>query len=105
MQETNTTQNFKPLQVVIPVVIILSLITIWTNWYSQQVSILRYCEDTEQTLLYLKKVVTENRPAGEDAHKPYLIAAKLLFLVPRQGDEPVEEYLDRVKLYLHGRCE
>jgi hypothetical protein len=104
MQETSTKQNFKPLKIVIPVVIILLLITIWTNWYTQQVSIPRYCEDIAQTLHYLRKVVTEDRPAGDDARKPYLIAAKLLFLVPRQGDEPVDDYLDRVEHYLQGKC-
>jgi hypothetical protein len=105
MQETNTIQNFKPLKVVIPVVVILLLISFWTNWYSQQVSIPRYCEDIAQTLHYLRKVVTEDRPAGEETRKPYVIAAKLLFLVPRQGNEPVEDYLDRVEHYLQSKCQ
>ena len=105
MQKTNTRHNFSPLQVVLPAAIILLLISFLTNWYSQQVSIPRYCKDTAQTLHYLQKVITEDRPAGEDARKPYLIAAKLLFLVPRQGDEPVYVYIDRVEHYLLGRCQ
>ena len=57
------------------------------------------------TLDYLEKVIIESRPAGDDPRKPYLIAAKLLFLVPRQGDEPVEVYLARVETYLQKSCQ
>ncbi len=104
MQKSEEIDNFNPLKVILPVLVMLFLISSWIQWYSSEVSIPRYCEDPVQTIKYLKKVIIEDRPAGDNPRRPYLIAAKLIFLVPRQGNEPVEDYLDRVEAYLQKKC-
>lgn len=96
--------GFHPLRVIIPVVVALLAISWWSRWYAGAVSVPRYCEDPGEALRLLERVVNEPEPAGDDARRPYLVAAKLLFLVPREGDEPVSRYLLRVERYLDSHC-
>jgi cytochrome b len=105
IQTPELKNDFNPLKVILPVAAILLLISSWIQWYSDEVSMPRYCEDPVHTLDHLEKVITESRPAGDNPRRPYLIAAKLLFLVPRQGDESLVSYLDRVELYLQETCQ
>ena len=98
------TPGFRPLRLMITVLILLVLIGLWSRWYAQAVSIPRYCEDPQSTIQYLQQVINEERPAGENARRPYLIAAKLLFLLPRQSGEDVSKYLERVSLHIRDRC-
>jgi len=66
----------------------------------------RYCEDPVQTLERVRRLLTEQKPADDDfdARRPYIVAAKLLFLVPRTGDEESETYLLRVRQHLERQC-
>ncbi len=87
-------------------VVLLSmlLISAWARWYGQQVSIPRFCENPQSTLQHLEKVLREERPAGNEARRPYIIAAKLIFLLPRQSNEETPVYLDRVRTYIQDAC-
>lgn len=104
IQKYEIINDFNPLKIILPVAVILLLISNWIQWYSSEVSIPRYCQDPVQTIEYLKKVMIEDRPAGDNPRRPYLIVAKLLFLVPRQSNESIEIYLDRIKAYLQKIC-
>lgn len=95
---------FNPLGIVLVVLAILVGISLWSRWYAEAVATLRYCEDTEQTMKTLEKILTEVRPAGSDSRLPYLVAAKLLFLVPRRSEEPIADYLVRVHNHLDNYC-
>lgn len=79
-------------------------VTLLARQYRGEVALPRYCSDPEQTLELLQRVISERRPAGDEARRPYLVAAKLLFLVPRQADEPVDLYLDRVAVHIAEAC-
>nr|VFK18325.1 MAG: hypothetical protein BECKLFY1418C_GA0070996_104126 [Candidatus Kentron sp. LFY] len=76
----------------------------WSQWYATEISMPRYCEDPDKSLALLRAVMSEARPAGDEARRPYLVAAKLLFLVPRDPDEPTPAYLARIRRYLDGHC-
>jgi len=102
--DTRLTSNFKPLQVIGFVATIFIGISLWTNWYTQRVSIPRYCDNIADTMTTLEKVLTESRPAGDDARRPYLIAAKLIFIVPRISEEPLDVYLNRVRAHIDREC-
>jgi len=97
-------RGFRLLPVVAVVLLVLIAIPAWLNWYSTAVSLPRYCTDPQQTLAHLQLVLTEQRPAGEESRRPYLIAAKLLFLLPRRTDESIDNYLRRVENDLQNRC-
>lgn len=95
---------FNPLGIVLVVLAVLVGISLWSRWYAEAVSTPRYCEDTEQTMKTLAKILADDRPAGDGSRLPYLIAAKLLFLVPRGSEEPVADYLARVHTHLDSYC-
>jgi hypothetical protein len=99
-----TPSTFNPWPLIIFVGLALLAISLLSHWYAQEVTLPRYCENPEQTLQLLQKILTEERPAGEETRRPYIIAAKLLFLVPRQSDEAIEDYLDRVRYHLREQC-
>ncbi len=95
---------FRPLRVIVPTLAVLLAISFWIQWYTQTVSLPRYCDDPAGALALLERVLTEERPAGADARRPYLVAAKLVFLVPRQSDEALGDYLERVHQHLIQTC-
>lgn len=102
--EADDFKPFNPLQVIIPVLLLMLSVSFAARWYSQQVSLPRYCENPEQTLMYLQKIITETRPAGEQSRRPYIIAAKLLFLLPRESLETEQVYIERVRQHLKRQC-
>ncbi len=95
---------FKPLWLVVTILFLLLMIGVWSKWYAQEVSIPRYCENSELSLQLLEKIITDNEPAEKDPRKPYLIAAKLLFLMPQKTEETVPAYLERVRIYIKKHC-
>ncbi len=86
------------------VLVIMLLISVWARWYGQQVSLPRYCENPQGTLQYLEKVLVDKRPAGDEARRPYIVAAKILFLLPRRQGEGQVAYLDRIRTYIQDTC-
>jgi hypothetical protein len=106
MTELNGTDrnNFNPLPILLVVLVILLLVSVMHQNHTKEVSIPRYCENTTQTLQHLEAVLTKARPAGDETRRPYLIAAKLLYLLPQQADETIVDYLNRVALYLKRHC-
>jgi hypothetical protein len=96
--------GFNPLPMVLVVLVMLLLVSLRFQSHTLEVSIPRYCKNTAQTLQHLEAVITSDRPAGDEARRPYLIAAKLLYLFPQQADETSVKYLNRVELYLDRHC-
>ena len=96
--------GFHPLRLLLVVFAILLLIMLASHWYAGQVSLSRYCQQPRFMLNQLAAVITEERPAGEGARRDYIIAAKLVFLLPRNTDEPVTAYLQRLRNRLGIQC-
>ncbi|MEA3291681.1 MAG: hypothetical protein U9Q71_05180 [Pseudomonadota bacterium] len=96
--------GFKPLWILLPVLLVPLAMTRMAEWRQQNVLLPRYCDQQQATIEQLRRVLTESEPAGGGSRKPYIIAAKLLFLNPRQGDESVADYLARMRNYLRREC-
>lgn len=103
--KTTLKGEFKLLPAVVVVLLLLLGIAGWANWYSSNVSLPRYCENPDQAMVYLEKVMNEKRPAGDEARRPYLIAAKILYLLPQHSDESSEQYLIRIREHLRWECQ
>lgn len=101
---TDATPAFRPLRVVGFVLFIMLAISGWLKWYTGAVSLPRYCDDPVATLHYLEKVLKEPRPAGDERRRPYIIAAKLIYLIPQLHDESIEAYLHRLEIRLAEQC-
>lgn len=95
---------FKPMPLILVVLGIFLLISFWTNSYTEENSLHRYCDISDETMEYLYKVLTEKEPAGDQPRRPYLIAAKLIFLIPQQSGETLENYIPRVKSTIDQQC-
>jgi hypothetical protein len=99
-----TGPGFQPVRLVLVAFAALLLVSFAGNWYAGQVSLPRYCDQPELVLQRLAAIITENRPAGEEARRDYIVAAKLEFLVPPTADEPLDAYLQRVRSRLEQQC-
>ncbi len=96
--------NFLFLRITGMVLLVMLLISAWARSYSENVSLPRYCDDPHGALTHLEKVLREPRPAGDDSRRPYIIAAKLLFLLPREPEETESAYLARVRRHIEDTC-
>ncbi len=76
----------------------------FAGWYADNSLLPRFCEAPEATLTRVREILVEDRPSGAEARRPYIIAAKLVFLVPRQSAEPMDDYIDRLRADLWRRC-
>ncbi len=74
------------------------------DWYAGNVSMSRHCADPERALALVERVLTEARPAGEQRTRPYVVAAKLLYLVPQRAEEPERAYLARLRGHIEAAC-
>jgi len=92
------------LKIVIPLVLVFGAIPFYAEWYGQQSLNSRYCADIDGALTRLAHIVTDEHPAGDGVRRAYLISAKLLYLVPRQPDEALADYLARVRRRLEELC-
>ncbi|MFQ5564659.1 MAG: hypothetical protein ACE5FO_13945 [Parvularculaceae bacterium] len=96
--------RFRPLRVILAVLGAMLTVSAYANWYAASVSVRRYCKNPEQTLSLLESVVTKNSPAGDSSRRPYLIAAKLLYLIPQEEGETMADYQARLRRELIERC-
>jgi len=102
--ETATITSVHPLRIISIVFILLIVISFCATWYARQVSIPRYCENPDLNILHLEQLLTSKQPAGDGSRRPYIISAKLLFLVPQQTNEAVPDYIQRVRTRLYEQC-
>jgi len=97
---------FRLWPLIVGVLLMLLGISLANQWYAQNVAMPRYCEDPVQTLERVRRLLTEKTPADDnfESRRPFIVAAKLLFLVPRTGDEDEAAYLLRIQQHLEQQC-
>jgi len=103
----NTTADrppFRPVRLVVIILFILLGISAAAQWYGSNVTMPRYCQDPAGALERVHRLLTEERPAGDGDRKPYIIAARLTFLVPRNNTESLEAYLERLQRHIEQQC-
>ena len=97
--------GFPVLRLLLAVFGLLVIVFWFSNFYSRQVSLPRYCEQLEQSLQRLNAINTQSRPAGDKSRRDYIIAAKLEFLLPKAADEPLDAYIRRLGKRLRQQCQ
>ena len=96
--------TFKPIKLIGVVLVLLIIISLWLKWYTGTVSMPRYCDNPYQTIQYLEKVLREETPAADQSRRPYIVAAKLIYLIPQQSKESIPDYLQRVQTRIAEQC-
>jgi hypothetical protein len=104
LQNQNTNNSFHPFRLILVILALLVGISFSAQWYSRNVTMPRYCEYSDDILDRVRQVLTEQTPAGDGDRKPYIIAARLTFLVPRKPDEPLNLYLSRLQRHIEQQC-
>ncbi|HHI70295.1 MAG TPA: hypothetical protein ENJ91_04785 [Rhodobacteraceae bacterium] len=74
------------------------------DWYANNAALPRYCDNPEKTVAIVEEIMTKDNPAEGKERRPYIIAAKLIFLVPRAEDEPMPTYLMRLRGRISESC-
>lgn len=97
-------RGFRPFLAVSVIIIVSVLISRWAVWYGNEVSIPRYCAEPERAVESLRAVMDGVEPTDTGSRREAMVAAKLLFLLPRESGETVQSYFSRVRLQLELRC-
>ncbi len=69
------------------------------EWYADESALPRYCENPAGTVEHVREILSSAAPMDEKSKRPYVVATKLIFLVPRKDAEPVPSYLARKGLF------
>jgi len=107
-----TDQNLKDLPpfrlwpLILGVLLTLLGISLANQWYAQNVAMPRYCDDPVQTLDRVRQLLAKKTPADDnfESRRPYIVAAKLLFLVPNTENKDREGYLLQIRQHLKEQC-
>lgn len=74
------------------------------KWRAENELLPRYCTTPVESLNLVRQILTEETPAGSATRRPYIIAAKLLYIVPREEDEAVDNYITRLDFEIQRSC-
>ena len=96
--------RFNPLKIIIPVLLALLSVSLMSQWYANNISLPRYCENPQKALQSLRGLMDESMALRDEQRRQNMIAAKLLFLHPQQSEESSEDYLQRLRYLMLSEC-
>ena len=74
------------------------------DWYATNAALPRYCEKPVETVEIVQEILTSPTPSEGKEKRPYIVAAKLIFLVPQSDGEPLDDYLYRLRRRIFEVC-
>jgi len=74
------------------------------DWYAGNAALPRYCDNPAQNVEIVQEILTSETPGEGKKRRPYIVAAKLIFLVPREEDESLEDYMHRLRTRISQSC-
>ena len=74
------------------------------EWYADNSALPRYCENPTDTVEHVREILSSSEPVEGKSRRPYVVAAKLIFLVPREDAEPMQSYLERLRRRISESC-
>ncbi len=83
---------------------VLLLVFSAAEQYAERSAIPRYCADKTGVIERVGIILTTGEPVGQASKRPFIVAAKLIFLIPQRDDEDVAAYLERLRLHLFQTC-
>lgn len=72
--------------------------------HAQQSTVPRFCADPRGVLERVELILTKTQPIGEGSKRPFIISAKLIFLIPQQDGETIDDYMGRLQRHLDKIC-
>jgi hypothetical protein len=74
------------------------------EWYADNSAMPRYCGNPAEAVAHVREILTDPALGDGKPKRPYVVAAKLIFLVPRGDAEPQQAYLERVQARISEKC-
>ncbi len=74
------------------------------DWYAKNSALPRYCADPRQAVEIVREIMTSPTPGAGKERRPYIIAAKLIFLVPQKEGENIDDYISRLRVKISQSC-
>lgn len=74
------------------------------DWYARNSALPRYCESPTQSVETVREILTSKTPGEGKKRRPYIVAAKLIFLVPQEDGETMEAYMVRLRQRISKAC-
>ena len=107
---TNLAQRRKsPFGIIVAVfAIVAAILVLVTQMAAQRADdtlLRRYCGDPDYHVALVEKILTKSDPAGKEKRRPYIVAAKLLYIVQQNANEPVQSYLERLRITIISACQ
>ncbi len=104
IQNQEKKASFHPLRMVLVILALLLFISFAAQWYGRNITMPRYCNDPVGVIERVREILTDKEPAGNGDRKPYIIAARLTFLLPRESDEQLDHYIERLQRHIDQQC-
>lgn len=74
------------------------------DWYADKAALPRYCDDPRRVAEIVQEILTSPTPGAGEKRRPYIVAAKLIFLVPQEPEESMQDYLQRLQEKISQAC-
>ena len=72
--------------------------------YADTSGLPRYCDDPGGAVDRVRDILSGETPPEGASRRPWIVAAKLMFLSPRDENEPVEAYVGRLRAGIDEAC-
>jgi len=74
------------------------------EWRAENTALDRYCDSPQEHIRRAMRILQEPKPVENGERRAYIIAAKLLFLIPRREGEDIESYRARMTARMKAQC-
>ncbi len=74
------------------------------GWYADTAALPRYCDDPDLALRYVGNILSGNTRDFRTDRRGYVVASKLIFLVPQRDGESEPAYLLRLRAAIGRSC-
>ncbi len=74
------------------------------DWYANRAALPRYCSNPQQSVEIVREILTSDTPGEGKKRRPYIVAAKLVFLVPQEEGEAMDAYMSRLRQRISEAC-
>lgn len=83
---------------------LLLLVFARAEQHAEKSTIQRLCVDKAGVINRVNLTLTKPEPVGQASKRPFIIAAKLIFLVPQKDAETIPDYIARLTRHLDKVC-